>query len=308
MILMDTTVTMFAAAFVPPEQFDTLAERAFQWFQTVERTCSRFDPTSEVMQLTARSGQAVPVTPLLFQAVQFALAIAELSDGAFDPTVGQALENRGFNRHYVSGASVRTVLPSDVPITEAGRAHTERPVPISFRDIRVDASRQTITLMRPLILDLGAVVKGLAIDLAAKELAPLGQFSIDAGGDIYVAGRNQMGGPWRVGIRHPRRPETVAVVLALSDQAVCTSGDYERPAPTDGHHIIDPRSGQSPAEVASVTVVAPNAMLADALSTAVFVLGPDRGLRLLASQGLDGLLLSPTLERRMTAGMGRYLA
>jgi FAD:protein FMN transferase len=293
-IVMDTTVTLRAVA-PDADQFAALAERAFGWFHTVERLCSRFDPASEVMQLTRHAGEAVTVSPLLFQAVQFALTVADLSDGAFDPTVGRTLEGLGFNRHYVTGALVSTALPDDG-------------APPSYADVVLDDARRTITLVRPLILDLGAVAKGLAIDLAARELAPLGNFSIDAGGDIYVAGRNEAGTAWRIGVRHPRQPEAVAAVLHVSDLAVCTSGDYERPAATGGHHIVNPRSGQSPLDVASVTVVAPNAMLADALSTAVFVMGPQRGLQLLEDQGLDGLLLSATLDRWMTPGMGRYLA
>lgn len=292
-IVMDTTVTLRAVA-PDADQFAALAERALGWFHTVERHCSRFDRASEVMQLTRHTGEAVTVSPLLYQAVQFALGVAELSDGAFDPTVGRTLEGLGFNRHYVTGALVSTELPDDG-------------APPSYADVVLDDVRRTITLVRPLILDLGAVAKGLAIDLAAKELAPLGNFSIDAGGDIYVAGRNETGNAWRIGVRHPRQPEAMAAVLHVSDLAVCTSGDYERPAATGGHHIVNPGSGQSPHDVASVTVVAPNAMLADALSTAVFVMGPQRGLRLLEDQGLDGLLLSATLDSWMTPGMGRYL-
>ena len=246
------------------------------------------------MQLATQIGSPVAMSPLLFQAVKFALAVAELSEGAFDPTVGGTLEARGFNRHYLTGEVVSTDLP------DLGRP--------SYRDVQLDAQQRTVTLRRPLILDLGAVVKGLAIDLAARELAPLQNFSIDAGGDLYVAGRNDAGEPWRVGIRHPRIPTAVAAVLRLMDVAVCTSGDYERPAPSGGHHIIDPHSGRSPDDLASVTVVAPNAMLADSLSTAAFVLGPSRGLLLLESQGLDGLFLSASLERHMTPGMTAYLA
>jgi thiamine biosynthesis lipoprotein len=98
----------------------------------------------------------------------------------------------------------------------------------------------------------------------------------------------------------------VTETVRVSDKAVCTSGDYERaaPAPTGEHHILDPRSGRSPCEVASVTVVAPNAMLADALSTAAFVLGPADGVRLLERHGVEGVILTPALERHATAGFG----
>ena len=93
--------------------------------------------------------------------------------------------------------------------------------------------------------------------------------------------------------------------IRVSNCAVCTSGDYERPAPAeaDGHHILDPSTGASPQAVASVTVVAPNAILADALATAAFVLGPAAGVRLFERLGVDGLIISPALERFATRGM-----
>jgi thiamine biosynthesis lipoprotein len=164
-------------------------------------------------------------------------------------------------------------------------------------------------LRRPLILDLGAVAKGLAVDLAAQELAPFGNYAIDAGGDLFVRGLNPAGQPWQIGLRHPRRPDELLGVVRLADAAICTSGDYERQSPRqeDGHHLIDPRTGRSAADVASVTVVAPTAMAADALATAAFVLGPRRGLRLLTRQGVEGLIVTPALEQHPTLNFGRYL-
>jgi thiamine biosynthesis lipoprotein len=186
---------------------------------------------------------------------------------------------------------------------------------ISFRDVSVDEEAQTITLRRPLLLDLGAVAKGLAVDLAARELAPVRDFAIDAGGDLYLGGRNREGSAWSIGIRHPRRPGACIAAVRVSNQAVCTSGDYERqagpsersaglvsPAERSGHHIIDPRTGAPVEGVASVTVLAESAMLADALATTAFVLGPDDGLTWLARMGAEGLLVTETLELKHTPG------
>src|SRR5579871_6069718 len=117
----------------------------------------------------------------------------------------------------------------------------------TYRDVQIDAERRTITLRRPLTLDLGAVAKGLAVDTAARELNTFRDFAIDAGGDLYLGGCNPQGAPWSVGIRHPRRPGELIDSLRVSGKAVCTSGDYERVAPGDGdadsggHHIVDPR-------------------------------------------------------------------
>jgi thiamine biosynthesis lipoprotein len=266
-------------------------ERAFEWFRQIEACCTRFEARSELRQLTTQVGIAVPVSAILYEAVQFALAVAEESSGAFDPTVGHAMENRGFNQEYRTGQSIRTDL-------EPGGS-------VSYRDVRLDSARKTITLLRPLILDLGAVAKGMAIDLAARELRPFENFAIDAGGDLYLGGCSPNGEPWSIGIRHPRRDNELIDSVRISNRAVCTSGDYERQgAGEDGsHHILDPRVGSSPRAVASVTVVAPTAMLADALATAAFVLGPSDGIRLFDRLGVDGLILTPALERYATRGM-----
>ena len=271
------------------------AERALGWFREVERVCSRFQPTSEVSRLSSRIGEPVPASPMLFAATHFALAVAEETDGAFDPTLGSLLEGAGFNHEHRSGWPVRIAPPPN------GNA--------TFRDVELDAEAQTILLRRPLLLDLGAVAKGLAIDIAAKELHDDGyeNFAVDAGGDLYFAGVNAAGQPWSVGIRHPRREGEIVEELRVSNAAVCTSGDYERRASEENtaieHHIIDPRTGASARQCASVTTLAPSAMIADALGTAAFVLGPLDGLALLERHGLDAVIMSPDLDRVATAGV-----
>jgi thiamine biosynthesis lipoprotein len=282
-VLMGTTVTIDAAG----AEAEAALQRAFNWFVLVEQVCTRFDPRSELSQLTQNPGAAVAVGPLLFQAVQFAVHVAATTDGAFDPTVGAAMHRRGFDREHRTG----TVVP---PLAD--------PSPdVSYRDVEIDATRHTITLRRPLLLDLGAVAKGLAVDLAARELEPCRDFAIDAGGDLYLGGVNAEGQPWSIGIRHPRIAGEVIAAVRVSNQAVCTSGDYERRTrlgqrADDEHHIIDPRTGASPTHVASVTVVAESAMLADALATAAFVLGPENGLSLLERMDVHGLIVTASLD------------
>lgn len=262
--------------------------RAVEWFRRVEACCTRFDETSEIHRLTTHIGTAVPVSAIVYEAVRFALALAEESGGAFDPTIGHRMEARGFDREYRTGHVVRTRLDAS---SDA-----------SYRDVHLDPLERTITLRRPLVLDLGAVAKGLAVDMAARELEPFENFAIDAGGDLYLGGCNADGAPWSVGIRHPRNPGELLETLHVSNTAVCTSGDYERHAPADavGHHIMDPRTGLTVTTVASVTVVAPVTMVADGLATAAFVLGPARGLELLERHGVNGLIVTPELERFST--------
>lgn len=291
--VMGTLVTIQVAGSGPDA--DAAIENAFGWFREIEERCTRFNSCSELMRLSAQPGVAVPVSAILFEAVRFALMVAEETGGAFDPTVGHRMQERGFNREYRTGEIAASVA---IPCEDT-----------SYRDVRVDPERRTITLLRPMTLDLGAVAKGLAVDTAARELAPFQDFAIDAGGDLYLGGSNPQGEPWTVGIRHPRRDGEFIDSLRVSNRAVCTSGDYERRVSDDGrtneHHIIDPRNGASPHSVASVTVVAPGAMLADALATAAFVLGPEEGIRLLDRMGVDGLIVTPELTRYETGGLCR---
>ena len=286
-------------------------ERAVEWFRVIESVCTRFDEASELRQLCARVGEPVVVSELLFRAVQFAVQVAEESGGAFDPTVGEALVARS------GGAWAGLAAPPQA----------------SYQDVMLDEAIRAVTLRRSLLLDLGAVAKGLAVDAAARELAPYRNFVVDAGGDLYVGGSNASGDPWSIGIRHPRDASTLIETIRISDSAVCTSGDYDPKSRTadGGHHILDPRSGSSrrapgpagrtyaaaatrgsnrtPAaggprdpvpsamELASVTVIAPSAMVADALGTAAFVLGPTAGINLLERNGVRGILFTPELER-----------
>jgi thiamine biosynthesis lipoprotein len=273
---------------------DAAVNRAFDWFREIERMCNRFDPDSELRRLTARPNTPVRVSDGLFALLEFALAVAEDTGGAFDPTVGRRMEARGFNRDYRTGEAIQ---PSGVPDDA-----------VTYRDVHLDRANRTIAIERPLLLDLGAVAKGLAIDYAARALAPFEHFAIDAGGDLYLSGRNAAGEPWSVGIRHPQRDREAIEILRVSGAAVCTSGAYERPAPGGGgHHILDPRSGGSADEVASATVVAPHALLADALATAAFVMGPAEGIRLLERAQVEGVLFSRSLERFATPDLHQEL-
>ena len=281
---MGTLVTIHVVRTNP--EVDAAIDRAFGWFQEIEARCTRFIPNSELMQLTAQAGVPVPASAILFQAVQFALMVAEESGGAFDPTVGHRMEARGFNREHRTGEIIHTTITPDDDV--------------SFRDVQLDPDRRTIRLRRPLTLDLGAVAKGLAVDTAARELEPFKDFAIDAGGDLYLGGLNPQGTPWTVGIRHPRQDQAMIESLRVSNQAVCTSGDYERRT-----HILDPRTKTPSDTVASATVVASGAMLADALATAAFVLGPEEGIDLLTRLGVEGLIVTPDLKRYETRGLCR---
>jgi thiamine biosynthesis lipoprotein len=277
---MDTLITATVISEERPGDVSPKLQRALRWFELVEAECSRFEPGSEVSRLATRPGTPARVGSIVLGAVEVALAVAEASGGAFDPTVGGAMQRRGYDRNYRTGARVR------IPVETAP----------SWRDVILDRDSGTILLRRALLLDLGAVAKGLAVDLALGELARFSGAAVEAGGDLRVRGTNERRQPWRVGVRgeHGRG----ARVLIPGDAAICTSAGYARPAAGGSHHLLDPRTGESPTGALSVTVIAPTCAAADALATAAFVLGPERGIDLLDREAAQGLIITQGGIRR----------
>lgn len=256
------------------------------WFAEVERVCSRFEPESELRRLCAApAGTPVVVSELLFSAIRIGLGVCEGTDGLFDITVGGRMARRGFDRNYRTGERIAAWMDTDAEAT--------------WRDIRLNASKREVLLRRPLLLDLGALAKGLAIDLAGQELGGHERWAVYAGGDLLVHDRGEQPEPFAIGIRHPRQDGEVIETLAVANGAVCTSGDYER-----GEHILGTDDGMRPG-IISCTVVAPTAVIADALSTAAFVMEPRKALRFLEAQGVEGLLFDRDLRRHQTRGMRR---
>src|SRR5713101_667088 len=170
---MDTWVNIQVVSDQSREAIEPAVQRALAWFEAVERICTRFDPTSEVMQLIQRVGRRVHVSTLLFEVIAFAMDLAEQTDGAFDPTIGATLEDLGFATNYRTGDTVRS------GVNTRG---------LSYQDVRLDRHARTVRLRRPLVLDLNAVAKGLAIDLAAAELRDFPDLCVEAGGDLFVRG------------------------------------------------------------------------------------------------------------------------
>ncbi|MFD0771825.1 FAD:protein FMN transferase [Bacillus sp. CGMCC 1.60114] len=267
--------------------------KAFQAFYAVEELCSRFNHQSELRRLCTQSSKAIQVSHILFEAVRFAWQVADLTQGTFDLTLGHTLEEYGFNRHYLTGEEL---VSSTV-------------VPANYQDVILDEEKRTILLKKPLLLDLGAVAKGLAVDLAVQELRDFEGFVIDAGGDIFASGTNEKGEPWVIGIQHPFQKEKTICKVQLTNQAVCTSGSYERKSPVqmNEHHLIHPHLGTSQSNIVSCTVIASFTMMADAFSTAAFLLGRKEGATLLKNVDLEGIWITSSLDINMTQGMEEYL-
>lgn len=261
-------------------QADQAMEEAFAEIGRLDRLLSTYRADSELSRLNRDGSKGwVAVSAETRRLVERSLQVARLSDGAFDPTVGPMVTLWGFK-----------YMDYRMPSPEQIRAAKAR---VGYREVETDAKRG-IRFRRPgMELDLGAIAKGYAVDRAVEILKDRGmdRIRVDAGGNQRVW--EAQGEGWVLGIRHPRRDGDVLGAIGLPRGSVSTSGDAERGFWKDGvryGHVLDPRTGHPSQGVISVTVTAEDAETADALSTALYVLGPEQGLaRLEAFPGAEAL-------------------
>lgn len=231
--------------------------------------------------------------------------MAKRSEGALDPSVAPLVDLWGL-RGY-DGQIPEHSPPSATAIAQQLRH-------VGYEKIGVDRSKQQVKLPSGMQLDMGAIAKGYALDrlVGLAEARGVRHALFDLGGDIRVIGTKPDQSPWRIALRHPRRLDDFFAVLPVSGQAVATSGDYQRFFFWEGqryNHILDPRSGYSASALSSVTVVAPTGVLSDALSTAAFVLGPEKGRALLESiPGVEAVFIDQELRMSVTPGLEGLVA
>lgn len=246
----------------------------FAEFDRLEALLTVWRPDSDVSRINASAfAAAVPVRAETREVLHAAEQVSAWTEGGFDVTFGALAEIWKFDQDQDG----RVPTPAEIA------AHRAR---VDHRAVVVDDGPGTVRLTRPDVrVHLGGIGKGYAVDRAVAILraAGLADFMIQAGGDLYVAGRAG-DTPWRLGIQDPRGAggESFATV-ELSDATFSTSGDYERFFVKDGvryHHILDPKTGEPARGCRSVTIVARQALWADGLSTGVFILGPERGMAL----------------------------
>jgi thiamine biosynthesis lipoprotein len=249
-------------------------DAVFAEVDRIEALCSEWRPKTPLGQVNAAAGDhPVVVDAELFELVQRALAFAEQTRGAFDPTFASLWGLWTFGDDGVHKK------PRDEDV-EARRAL------IGARRVVVDTAERSIFLpVRGMKLGLGGIAKGYAVDRAVALLRARGvtTFVVRAGGDSFLHNARFDA---RLGIRDPRGADMFATLPARAVAAVSTSGDYERFFIDDGvryHHIIDPRTARPARGVRSATVLAPDATTADALTKAVFILGPREGIALIES-------------------------
>ncbi|MEM1286301.1 MAG: FAD:protein FMN transferase [Pseudomonadota bacterium] len=241
----------------------------------VNRQLSNWDPASEVSQFNAQQGtDAVPVSGMLAHVMQASEAVHQASLGRFDTTIGPLIELWGF------GAQGTNRMPGDAEIAlaqqQAGHRNTLSVGASTLQKVRPDSQ-----------VYLSAIGKGYGADHVGRAIEALGvtNFMVEIGGDLYASGTNPAGLPWQIGIERPAALSGgVLSVVGVSGLGLASSGDYRNYFERDGErfsHIIDPATGRPIThKTASATVLADNAMLADAWATAMLILGRERGLEI----------------------------
>jgi thiamine biosynthesis lipoprotein len=279
-------------------------ERAFDEVARLESLLSEWRSTSEISRVNAAAGGApVRVGPELLACVKASLDVARWSDGAFDISWASLRGLWDFSRDSAHIPPTREAVRAKLPLW-------------NWRNILVDEAARTIRLREPgMAIGLGGVAKGYALDRIAEILVAAGfpDFVVFGGGQVLVGGKRG-GRGWRVGIQHPRSPDRYFAFVEVEGPAsISTSGDYEHSWEHEGrryHHILDPRTGFPSERSASVTVISPTALWADAVDTAVFILGPRRGIAALrdAPGGPhEAIVVDPSLRLSATTGTERRL-
>jgi thiamine biosynthesis lipoprotein len=301
---MDTVIGITASAVKSSAELQKIVDEAFSLIAALEKKFSAHDPDSEISAINAAAGRTrVKVSPGIFSTLSLALHIADLTGGAFDPTIGavvscwreKLLEGEIPSYDEISAAAAKTgfgalkLSPPDTAYLETGS------------------------------LDAGGIAKGFVSAAVRDLLRAKGVTSalVDLGGNVVVMGgrpeaESEKRHPWRIGIQHPARPRgTPICAVELYEGSVITAGDYERYWDVGGRrytHIFDPASGR-PVEgpLRSVTIVSNDPAQGDALSTAFMVMGEDRAIELLSLfPGCEAVFIYDDGERgcRVTATGG----
>jgi len=294
-LLMGTIVEITVVA-----KDETTADRAmtaaFKEIRRLEEIMSTYIPSSDISRVNAAAGlHPVAVHRDLILAVKRGLKFAEISKGAFNIALGPAID-----LWNVTGSN-------RIPSTRA--LEGIRPL-IDYRNVLVDEKASTIFLKKKgMRINLGGIGKGIAADYAYTVLKQQGIQSgiIAVAGDLRIFGKRISGDLWNIGITHPRKKDGILAKIHLTDKAVSTAGDYERYFMKNGvryHHILSPVTLQPARGFQSVSIIAGDSTTADALSTAIFAMGPEEGLRLLESlRGVEGIVVLEDGSIRTSSGL-----
>ncbi len=270
----------------PQKAKQALAD-AFSEIRRIEKRMSHFDPNSALSQLNR---QGYSEDKELYVLILKAVEISKISDGGFDITVGPLMNLWDFK------AKVPRV-PTEQQIRQAK-------VNIGYKNINFDSNKNRIMIKKGIDLDLGGIAKGYATDQAIAILQKKGIHTalVNSGGDIRAIGNKE----WHIGLKNPRGNGILAAII-VKNEAVVTSGDYERYFIKEGkryHHILNPSTGYPADQCQSVTVIAPTATEAVALAKGIFIAGPEKGLKLAAAQSkVETIIIDNQGRQHVSSGL-----
>lgn len=273
----------------------TMDEIETRW-RDIESILSVYDERAEAYRLN-RYGHIENASDELLYVLEQSLYYYNITGGAFDITVQPLLDLWSSGLWQKSREEQERTVRETMSLAGADR------IIIRGRDISMPEGMK---------LTFGGIGKGYALDEAVKILKrhDITNALIRLGGQEYCLGINpERGSPWTIGLTNPDNTSQQITIFAVSNASISTSGNYERYFNPDksAHHIIDPRTGFSASPCISTTMIADNATAADALSTSVFILGPDAGLRLVESLGnVEGLIIDNNRTIYRSSGLGRY--
>ncbi|MBN2020213.1 MAG: FAD:protein FMN transferase [Sedimentisphaerales bacterium] len=282
-----------------PRQARTCIEAGFDEIRRIEAVCSAFKADSELSKINREAFNGpVKVSPELFGLLRKSVEYSKLSNGAFDITVGPVVD-------LWRKAGEANSMPGAEALAEAKSR-------VGYEKLLLDANTQTIRFaVAGMRLDLGGIAKGYSVDNAVEIMRQKGAIAgmVDAGGNIYCFGKPLDKAVWLVGVQDPNLENSEPLmVLKLQDYAVATSGDYRRFVTIAGRkvsHIIDTMTATGANKLAGDTIIAKTAMEADAISTAVNVLGPEKGLALIESfADVECILITAGPEYRVVKSSG----
>ncbi len=265
----------------------------------INQSMSTYIDDSEISRFNRfqRTGRPFPVSRDFFEVMKTARTLYRLSDGAWDGTVNPLVNLWGFGSQ---------TAPVRVP--PSGQI-TARLAAVGFANIELKAPGSLIKKRPGITLDLSSIAKGYGVDQVAAVIAGRGfkDFLVEIGGEVAAAGHRKDGKLWRVGINRPRPGAGAAEVyrvVPLDNAALATSGDYRNFFTLDGtrySHVIDPQTGYPVSNsVVSVSIIAQHCSFADGLATAVMVMGPEKGLRLINRlEAVEGLIVVQTADDRL---------
>ena len=293
-VLMGTIVT-FNVFSNDPSRAEAAISACLEGMEELEKVLSRFVPDSSLSKLN-RAGRLSNPPESLGEVIQEGYRISELSNGSFDISILPLL------KLYLDHRLPTGVPTADV-VSQKLRLVDYRQIQIGEGEIRFGRKGMEATL--------DGIAKGYIVDHGVQALIEFGfdDVMVEAGGDLYASGNKSSDGLWRIGLRPPRIEQPALMAkFHLHDKAVATSGDYEQAFSSNyvHHHILDPRTGYSSPHLASATLIAENCTLADGWATALMVMDPAEGMRLIESlSGIEAMLVAKNLETRFSSGFPR---